>query len=132
MNGKKYRLIFHGIRCNEEGFKRRMSQLAVPAETVEAIIRRAPVAIKQDITLKEARQYADAVQLAGGRVTIQECGYFEDSRRMNPSVSIRSLENFTMCPECGFKQPKGGICRKCGFPLEESMKPREGEHVGDH
>ena len=101
-----------------EAFKDRMASLCVPAETVDKMITGAPIILRGDLTLGDARRYADAVQDAGGRVTIQEHGYFDESRRMNTSVSIASFQEFTMCPECGLKQMKGEACVKCGFRFD--------------
>lgn len=115
---KKYRVVFLGLLQGKEEVKRKMSQLGVPGETVDELIRKAPIVIKRDITLKEARLYADSLQEAGCRVIIQECGYFEESRPVSGLASITPLRDFTVCPECGFKQVKGGACIKCGFRLK--------------
>lgn len=119
---KKYRVLFHRLIRDKELFRARMVRLGVPAETVEKIVQKAPVILKEDMTLGSARRYADAVQEAGGRVTIQEYGNFEGSGRINRPVSIASFRDFTMCPECGFKQPKVEICVKCGFKLKRVEK----------
>ncbi|MBN2420588.1 MAG: hypothetical protein JXL81_14450 [Deltaproteobacteria bacterium] len=117
---KKYRLIFKGLNKSEMEFKDRMCQLGVSAETSSEIIRRAPIVIKKDVTLRYARQYADAVQEAGGIIKIEEHGCFEEDK-FNYSSGIISLEDFTMCPECGYKQPKVNQCIKCGFSLGDSV-----------
>ena len=114
---KKYRVVFQGLTVEKDDFKADMARLAVPAEAVDMIIKKAPVVLKEGLTLADARRYADAVQEAGGRVMIQENGFFEESRRINRAVSITSFKEFTMCAECGFKQPKGEVCVKCGFKL---------------
>ena len=114
---KKYRVLFHRLMGDEETFKARMVRMGVPPETVSEMIRKAPVVLKTDLSLGDSRQYADAIQEAGGRVTIQENGHFEGSKRINHSVSIASFQDFTMCPECGFKQPKAEACVKCGLRL---------------
>ncbi|HOP48735.1 MAG TPA: hypothetical protein PK874_13835 [Desulfobacteraceae bacterium] len=117
---KKYRVIFKGLNKSDEEFKERMYRMGVPSETLDEIVRRAPVVIKKDVTLKYARQYADAVQEAGGIIKIQECGWFEEEKHFNQSTRIISLEDFRMCPECGYKQPKKNKCVKCGCSLADS------------
>jgi hypothetical protein len=113
---KKYRVIFHGLlKKNREAFEAGMLRLGAPAETVSKMFEKPPVILKGDLTLGYARRYADAVQDAGGRVTIQEHGDFEESGRANAAVSIAPFNEFTMCPECGLKQPKGEACKRCGF-----------------
>ena len=78
------------------------------------MIRKAPVVLKGDMTLRDARQYADAVQYAGGRVQIREHGFGEEDGYSFRPVKIKSLESFIMCPECGFKQIDEGRCARCG------------------
>ena len=111
-----------GLRESKEQFQHRMSRLGVSPATVEQIIHNAPVVLKGNMTLGDARQYADAVQNAGGRVNIQEHGLFEEPERINRSLDIKSLGNFTMCPECGFKQIKAETCVKCGSILGEGRE----------
>lgn len=111
---KKYRVLFKGLNQGEERFKRRMSRFGVPSDTIEVLLRKAPIVIKSDVTLKQARQYADAIQEAGGMVTIQEHGFFEESGHANRLDPIAHFREFTMCPECGFKQPRSEACARCG------------------
>lgn len=111
---KKYRVLFLGLVENEEAFKKRMSNLGVSIPMVDQMINKAPVILKGDMTLREARRYADAVQLAGGKVNIQEHGLFEEQETINRSLHIKLLEDFIMCPECGYKQLREKACAKCG------------------
>lgn len=127
---KKYRVVFLGLLESEEYFRLGMSRLGVSPPAVEQIIQRAPVVIKGEMTLGDARPYADAIQTAGGRVNIQECGLFEEPDRINRSFDIMPLENFTMCPECGYKQLKAKACVKCGFIFSKRGKgPGIGEQI---
>ena len=122
---KKYRVLFHGLTENKKAFKARIVRLGAPPETVDEMIRKVPVILKEGLTIESSRRYADAVYKAGGIVEIQEHGYFEDS--INQPVSIVSFKDFTMCPECGLKQPKTKSCVKCGSRLvnmETGLEPR--------
>lgn len=119
---KKYRVLFQGLLEDKEAFKAKMIYLGAPPESVDRMIQEAPVILKGDLSLGGARQYADAVRGAGGRVMIQEHGYSEEPMRNNYVSSIAPLENFTMCPECGLKQPKGEICDRCGFRLNNGYE----------
>ena len=65
---KKYRVLFHGLKGDKEAFKARMVHFRAPAETVDRMISAAPIILKGDLTLGDARRYADAVQDAGGKV----------------------------------------------------------------
>ena len=92
-----------------------MSKLGVSSAIIEQIINKAPVILKEDMTLGYSKRYADAIQHAGGRVNIQEHTLFEEKKDTRDSLNIEPLENFTMCPECGHKQLKVEACEKCGF-----------------
>jgi hypothetical protein len=89
--------------------------MGAPAATVDYMITHAPVVMKGGMSLEEARHYADAVQAAGGRATIEADGYAEEPGRLNRKAVIASYEDFTMCPVCGLKQQRGVRCIKCGY-----------------
>lgn len=122
---KKYRIVFLGLIGSKEAFRDRMSKLGVSSPRVNQIIEKAPVILKGEMTLKDARHYADAVQFAGGNVSIQEHGFFNDPGKINRSLNIQPLENFVMCPECGYKQLKEKACIKCGLIFERVEIERE-------
>ena len=126
---KKYRVVFHGLSDNKEQFKSRMVLLGAPPEVVDKMIRKGTVILKQDLTLEYSTRYAEAVRKAGGIVEIQEHGCFEDVQPMN---SIASFKDFTMCPECGLKQPKRERCVKCGFKLVKIEIGREPINATDN
>ena len=122
---KKYRVVFFGLIGSEEAFRDRMSTLGVSSPTVDEIIEKAPVILKGGMTLKDAGHYADAVQLSGGEVNIQEYGLIEEPGRTNKSLNIQPLESFVMCPECGYKQLKEKACVKCGYVFKRVGIGRE-------
>lgn len=105
---KRYKVIFSNLIKDKDYFKDQMSMLGVSEDITEDIIRKAPVILKKNLSLGEARIYADAVLQAGGKVSIQ----VEDNRDENPIVT---LKDFVMCPQCGHKQVKAEACIKCGF-----------------
>ena len=129
---KKYRVLFHGLIEDKTSFKTQMTRLGAPSGTVDKIIHEAPIILKGDLTLGGARQYAAGVQDAGGMVTIQENGYFEESTRIVSSNSFASFRDITMCPECGLKQPKGKICERCGFKLKNEEKGQGKQNSSGH
>lgn len=122
---KKYRVVFLGLLDRPENFKEGMARLGVSDAVVGQIIQRAPVILKGDLGLGDARVYADAVYQAGGRVNIQEDGLFEEPMRSGRALDIKPLEKFTMCPECGYKQLKAEVCERCGFLLVEGQTERD-------
>jgi hypothetical protein len=114
---KKYRVVFLSLKGTLGNFKEGMSKLGVDAAIVDRVVQKAPVILKGDMTLGDARKYADAVFHAGGRVNIQEHGVFDQPMRSSKPLDIKSLGKFTMCPECGYKQLKAACCERCGFLL---------------
>ena len=118
MSVKVYRVVFQGLLLPEAEFRGQMTGLGVEPGSVDRMLARAPIAMKQGLTLGQARQYADAVQAAGGRVAIEEHGRTHVDPSAPARPAIRPLRQFTMCPQCGLKQLKTGSCERCGCPLE--------------
>ena len=112
---KKYRILFHHAVAEIGDFKAGMAQIGVPEATVDYMITHAPVVLKGGMSLEDARRYADAVQEAGGRVTIDEDGFAQLSVHSKGKVHIAAYDDFTMCPICGLKQQRETNCIKCGF-----------------
>ncbi|MFC1532866.1 hypothetical protein ACFL7M_05835 [Thermodesulfobacteriota bacterium] len=117
---KKYRVVFLGLLKTGDFFKDGMSRLGVSHTTAEQIIKKAPVTLKEGMTLGNARRYADAVQDVGGRVNIREHGLFKDTLEEVRPLNIEPLENFTMCPQCGHKHLLTENCAKCGFIFKKT------------
>lgn len=115
---KAYCVIFLGLLETRETFNSRMSKLGVSTSNIERMIRKAPIILKADMTLPEAKRYAGAVREAGGRVSLQDQISHGGQRGARNHPHIEPFESFTMCPECGFKQLRAETCVKCGFPLE--------------
>jgi len=112
---KTYRVVLLGRMEEKQDFEEKMEKLGFSTESVRDLIEKAPSALKAGLLLGEAREYAEAVQEAGGKVNIQEDGISEEFTRVHPPIEIRSLQDFTMCPECGHRQIKAQACVKCGF-----------------
>jgi ribosomal protein L32 len=112
---KTYRVVLLGRIEEKQDFEEKMEKLGFSSGGVRDLIEKAPSALKVGLPLGEAREYAEAVQEAGGKVNIQEDGVSEEFDRLHPPIEIRSLKDFTMCPECGHRQIKAEACVKCGF-----------------
>jgi ribosomal protein L37E len=120
---KRYKVVFLGLVKTEDYFKEWMSRLGMSPAEVERIIMEAPVILKEDMTIGIARRYADDIMQAGGKVNIEENGFFEDnSEKKTGSLKFEPLESFTMCPRCGHKQLKSEQCVKCGLTLTEKTQ----------
>mgnify|MGYP001814376803 CR=1 FL=1 len=111
----RYQIIFLGLEKPKEHFYRIMTRLGVTRSMIDKIIGSAPVILKQDLELEQAKNYASAIVDAGGKIKVQSyspCSTFSHQ-------VIPPLANFTMCPQCGHKQLKAKNCIRCGFALEK-------------
>jgi ribosomal protein L32 len=115
---KCYRVIFLGLNESIDNFMQGMSRLGVSSDMVNKMMGKAPVILKEQMTLEYARRYAEAIQYAGGRVRIQENGLLNATEKAHRSFNIPTLENFIMCPQCGYKQLKSRLCERCGYVLK--------------
>jgi len=107
-----------------------MARLGASPESVDMMIRKAPVILKEGLDPAYSRRYADAVQEAGGIAEIQRYEPVEGSE--NHAMVIAPFEDFTMCPECGLKQQKKDICVRCGFRLAITGNGLEPRNVAGH
>jgi len=112
---KTYRVVLLGRMEEKQDSGEKMEKLGFSPERLQSLIANAPSVLKAGVPLGEAREYAEAVQEAGGKVNIQQDGVSEELNRARPPIEIRSLQDFTMCPECGHRQIKAEACVKCGF-----------------
>jgi len=112
---KTYRVVLLGRFEEKQDFEERMEKLGFAPDQLRNLIAKAPSALKAGLPLGEAREYAEAVQEAGGKVNILEDGVSEENKRQRTPMEIRSLKDFTMCPECGHRQIKAEACVKCGY-----------------
>ena len=113
---KKYRVTLFGIKTEKAVFRKNMAKLGVSGSTLDKYIERAPVVLKKNLRLEQARKYADAIIDAGGFVHIQETGEFPNNSSFKQDV-IFTKEDAIICPNCGFKQEKEKFCARCGFDL---------------
>lgn len=114
---KQYLCIFRGIRGDEASFRAAMERYGLDRKFLGELIAKAPVVVKRDVELREARRYADILQEAGGIVSIIENGEFAGRKRPGPKYPIKSFEAFVMCSECGFKQTGSAVCERCGLEI---------------
>ena len=121
---KTYRVVLLGRIEEKQDFEEKMEKLGFSSGSVRDLIEKVPSALKAGLLLGEAREYAEAVQEAGGKVNIKEDGVSEEFKRLHPPIEIRSLKDFTMCPECGHRQIKADACVKCGFLFFQKKEKR--------
>ena len=128
---KMYRVIFQGLASGKDRFRADMRRLGVPGDVVEALLRRAPISVKKGVTLQEARRYADALEAAGAKVTVRAHGVLRPGSASH-SIAVAPLREFIMCPKCGLKQSRGGVCRKCGAKLLKTTQPTQSQNDRNH
>lgn len=117
---KKYRVVFLGLIKSRDEFILYLSRFGIKTHIADMIINKAPVTLKENLRLGLARRYVDVFQNAGGRVSIQPHGFFKEE--LDPRhVNIEPMENFTVCPQCGFKQLRVDECKRCGLVLNSKI-----------
>ena len=121
---KTYRVVLLSRIEEKQDFEEKMEKLGFSPGSVRDLIAKVPSSLKAGLPLGEAREYAEAVQEAGGKVNIQEDGVSGETKRLHPPIEIRSLKDFTMCPECGHRQLKADACVKCGFLFFQKKEKR--------
>ena len=121
---KIYRVVLLGRMEGKQDFEEKMEKFGFSTFIVQDLIQKVPSLLKAGLPLGEAREYAEAVQDAGGKVNIQEDGFCEEPKNLRSPTEIRSLKDFTMCPECGHRQLKAEACVRCGFLLFQEKEKR--------
>ena len=112
---KVYSVIFDGLNVSKSDFFFIMDKLGVNKNEINYLDQPVPVVLKDGISLKEARHYADVIMAAGGRVSIIEAWEIKTKHSIiNNNLAISSsFSDFIICPECGFKQYKNILCIRC-------------------
>lgn len=116
---KVYRVVFTGLHQAEDFFRNRISMLGVSPETVDEMLRKAPVVLKEAESLEYIKKYAKAITSAGGNVNIAACN---PVKHVETGPTIPGMSSFTQCPQCGHRQPKKNMCVRCGHVLTGIVK----------
>jgi hypothetical protein len=114
---KKYRVVLFGVNGDEMVFQQNMARLGVSNSVVKDYLEKTPIVLVRDLSLADARRYADAIINAGGLATIQETGEFPETKSSYGKSGFQSQPDFMICPNCGFKQNRGDRCVRCGIDL---------------
>jgi len=114
---KKYRVVLFGVNGEEAIFQHNMVQLGVSGSVLKRYLEKAPVVLVRDLSLANARRYAEAIINAGGLVSIQETGEFPETRPSRGKPDIAFPEDFMICQNCGLKQKRSERCVRCGFDV---------------
>jgi hypothetical protein len=120
---KRYCIIFQGLLAGHEQFRQRMAALGASPDVLERMMSRAPLVVKDDLTLGQARRYSELIREAGGKVAIYDRGWGERFEyRMGHPWTVAHFEKFTPCPRCGLKHLKGETCPRCGLMMSEQTE----------
>ena len=114
---KKYRVVLFGVNIDEGVFQQNMARLGVSSSVLKDYIEKAPVVLVRDLSLADARRYAEAIMNAGGLANIQETGELPETRASYGKLCVPSQEDVMICHNCGFKQNRSERCVRCGFDL---------------
>ena len=119
---KKYRVVLFGVNVDEGVFQQNMARLGVSSSVLKDYIEKAPVVLVRDLSLADARRYAEAIIDAGGLANIQETGEPPEMRPSYGQMSEPSQADFMICHNCGFKQKRGERCVRCDFDLTSAPR----------
>jgi len=120
---KRYCIIFQGVLAAHERFRQRMAALGAAPDVLERMMSRAPLVVKDDLTLGQARRYSELIREAGGKVAIYDRGWGErPEHRMGHPWAVAHFERFTPCPRCGLKHLKEETCPRCGLMMSEQTE----------
>jgi len=123
---KRYCIIFQGVLAGHERFRQRMAALGASADVLDRMMSRAPLVVKDELTLGQARKYSELIREAGGKVAIYDRGWGEHlEHRMGHPWAVTHFERFTPCSRCGLKHLKGETCPRCGLMVGEQTKSSE-------
>lgn len=120
---KRYCVIFQGVLTGHERFRQRMEDLGTSPDVLDRMMSRAPLVIKNDLTLGQAQRYSELIRGAGGKVAIYDRGWGARlERRSGHSWEVKHLEKYSPCPRCGLKHLKGESCPRCGLMTNEETE----------
>lgn len=114
---KRYRVLFLGLTGDRDRFTESMAGLGLEPHVTREMLQRAPILLKRGMELDRARRYAEAIREAGGEVAVQEDRAPDKPPPHAAKRKIMPLEHFTLCAECGHKQPRSERCVRCGRVL---------------
>ena len=114
---KTYRVVLLGRMEEKQDFEEKMEKLGFSTESVRDLIEKAPSALKAGLPLGEAREYAEAVQEAGGKVNIQEDGISEELTRAASSHRDPVTPGFYHVPRVRAPADQSRGVREVWFPL---------------
>ncbi len=129
MAPKMYQLLFAGLLGEEKKFREMMYHQGVRPSLVDQMLREAPIIVKQNLSLKAARKYAELLSAMGARITIlDQFSQQDDEQDTEPPTPMSS---FVPCPQCGLVQSNVNVCPRCGFRLTGQSCKGEGRVASD-
>jgi hypothetical protein len=133
-----YKVIFLGLAVAGPEEESRLLQglqkkFNLTPEKAESLLQRVPIVVKKGIAKEEMERYVRAFGEIGGRVRVEEepttefAGISREPElppRPKPEVKPYTGPTVT-CPQCGFVQPEGDECVKCGIIISKFMQYQE-------
>ena len=118
----KYKVIFLGPADEAPEAVQKLKEEVVrrfrlSLQEAERLIERAPIRVKKDVSWEEATRLKEALEEAGGRASVEPMeavpGPSGDTPRM------------MQCPQCGYVQPEGEECIRCGVVISKYLRYKE-------
>jgi len=129
-----YKVIFLGLTVAGPEEEARLlgglqKKFNLTPDRAERLLQKVPVVVKKGISKEEMEKYVRAFEEIGGRIRVEE---EEEMITEMPEVPYQPepgkkpyMERMIVCPQCGFEQPEGNECVKCGVIISKVSFPKE-------
>jgi hypothetical protein len=123
-----YKVIFLGLTVAGPEEETRLlgglqKKFNLTPDRAERLLQKVPVVVKKGISKEEMEKYVRAFAEIGGRIRVEEeeemiTEMGEVSGEPEPGKKPL-MEKMITCPQCGFEQPEGNECVKCGVIISK-------------
>lgn len=133
-----YKVIFLGLAVAGPEEENRLllglqKRFKLTPEKAESLLQRVPIVVKKGISKEEMERYVRAFGEIGGKVRVEEepamesAGFpWEPEPPPRPRPQPKPYTGpLVTCPQCGFEQPEGDECAKCGIVISKFRQYQE-------
>ncbi|RLA86732.1 MAG: hypothetical protein DRG40_02195 [Deltaproteobacteria bacterium] len=120
----RYKVIFLGPADEAPEAVQRLKEEVVrrfrlSPQEAERLVEKAPIKVKRNASWEEATSLKEALERAGGRASVEPMEAIPASSPDTPRMM--------QCPQCGYVQPEGEECIRCGVVISKYLRYKEAE-----